>query len=196
MLFQRMRSQSVVVSNQRYVGQGFVCRIRPPEPITRRVQSPLHAVGVVPVSTNWKVKYTVPITYPNNQSDQIQLAWECNESSTEPDETPLITQMLRRGLLVGRQPEPLEEEQTSTYVRLEWSASGHGDRWTMMIQLAFNVDSTRYMDATAYRARLLNTPDGTAHAHFATPETPECRGGSGLAGIRGSHRKSGMEIGD
>ena len=68
--------------------------------VARRAQTPVSGSAPLQTMINWKVKYTLPVTYPGNQSDSVQIAWESDEPVETPYSLDLVDDARSRGLLI------------------------------------------------------------------------------------------------
>ena len=68
--------------------------------VARRAQTPVSGSPPLQTMINWKVKYTLPVTYPGNQSDSVQIAWESDEPVETPYSLDLVDDARSRGLLI------------------------------------------------------------------------------------------------
>lgn len=132
--------------------------------ITERHQTTLAPNGNTSV-VNWKVKYTVPVSYPAGQSDVVHIAWETNDPNATPNED-LVCGSRRRGLLPVAchccEAPPLGgavkgDGLTTTpppYVKVEWTASGP----ICQVVLRLGVLLQKSVSADGFRQRLLKLP--------------------------------------
>ena len=105
---------------------------------------------------NWKVKYTLPVTYPGNQSDSVQIAWESNEPAETPYSWDLVDDARSRGLLIQNFV-PLGPPQQSVYVKVQWTTGRQHPSWEVVLQLGFTVPLS-LADPDAFRSLIMQHP--------------------------------------
>ena len=139
--------------------------IAPRYTIIQRHQTRIGADENAPAVVNWKVKYTVPVTYPGGQSDAVQIAWETMDppTTTEPNED-LVHGARRRGLLPvacrGAVAPPPVAAPEPPYIKVEWSAETPICR----VVLRLGILLREHVSASALRQCMLNVPRPRGHA--------------------------------
>ena len=140
---QRVSSQSAMVDGQQQL-------------VAFRERTTIPAEGDLCNTVNWKVKYTVPIAYPGNQSDTVQIAWELEEKPGLKRMGDLVQDAQVRGLLI---PEAVAAGvvHQNTYIKLQWSTPSQHPMWDIYIHMGFVVPNS-LCEAEKLRDRVWQTP--------------------------------------
>ena len=123
--------------------------------LARRQQTQLDAtLGANLSKVNWKLKYTVPINYPGNQQDHLQLAWEVDEDVNEP--------VLRQGAIAlglhVLDTQTMGEEGQNVYIKLQWTATC--EEWDIVIYLAFVLPKAPSLQTFSENTSMTPRPRG------------------------------------
>ena len=140
---QRVQSQAILVDGQQRV-------------VARRERTDIHPEAALKTVVNWKVKYTVPVVYPGNQTDSMQIAWELDEAVDAPRSGILLQDAQQRNLIL-QEAVPTGPIQENIYVKLQWLFQEHHPVWDIALQLGFTT-SASLSSPEAFRTRLLQTP--------------------------------------
>ena len=142
--------------------------------ITRRTQAVLRR-GVEPAGhdarVNWKSRVLLPLAYPGQLTETVQIAWELNEPGPPPPSAEgdddsvtgddLLGGAWGHGLLppcAAAHAGPDGSVTASRQLRVEWTAVVDG-RWRLILRLTCNV--AEHAEALERRLRSLSRPRGS-----------------------------------